>query len=120
VSIKGSPQAWFAGALRRGDLVGALSEASELPAMSLADALALTILMVTERHRLGDRAVAKWLARFALKRPAVTRRDLQLAAAAFDALSTHPEHALELLAGLSRDHRITGVVGLNEPQRRQS
>ncbi len=114
MSIKGSPHAWFTGALKRGDLVGALSEATEMPGMSLADALALTLLMIVRRHRSADRAVAKWLARFALERPAVERGDLQLAAVAFDTLNTRPEQAFELLAALCREHQIAGVVGLSD------
>ena len=60
--------------------------------MSLADSLAIVVLMSTERHHSFDRAAARWAARLALERR-LSLEDLRFALAAVTALPHHPELA---------------------------
>src|ERR1044072_2467588 len=63
VSIKGRPGSWLRRALESGNLASAISEAADLPALSLSDALAIVLLMAEQEHPSFDRAAAKWGAR---------------------------------------------------------
>ena len=89
VSIKGRPHTWMVKALECGDLALALSEAHEIPVLSLADSLAIVVLMSTERHHSFDRAAARWAARLALERR-LSLEDLRFALAAVTALPHIP------------------------------
>ena len=82
MSIKGRPYTWFRSALRRGDLVGVRAAAAELGhAVNLVDALAVVLLMAARDDDAFDRAATKWLARFALERPAAGLTTCALASA---------------------------------------
>jgi hypothetical protein len=68
-------------ALECGGLASALSEAHEIPVLSLADSLAIVVLMGAEGHRSFDRAAARWVARLGLERR-LGLEDLRFALAA--------------------------------------
>ncbi len=82
VSAAPSPYERFARALNAGDLLTARIHAADLPRISLADALALTLLYAQADPARYDRAAARWLA-LLVDLPAVT---IEEAAAAADAL----------------------------------
>ena len=91
MSIKGRPCTWFRLALRRGDLVGVRAAAAELGhTVNLVDALAVVLLMAVRDDEAFDRAATRWLARFALERPAVGLEDLRLGLSALEALPFNP------------------------------
>jgi hypothetical protein len=98
-------------ALECGDLALALSEAHEIPVLSLADSLAIVVLMSTERHHSFDRAAARWAARLALERR-LSLEDLRFALAAVTALPHHPELARRRLADICARHDVPNVIGL--------
>jgi hypothetical protein len=62
--------------------------ARELPFVGLADALALTLLILDREPQRYSRAAARWLGRFSLEAtPALSLEDVQLAASALASLS---------------------------------
>jgi hypothetical protein len=86
VSSQGSPYARFRRALANGTLLMIRAAAAELPRIDLADALAITLVIEAHDDEHYDRAVARWIGRFALECPAVTMSDLGTALDAFTAL----------------------------------
>lgn len=68
--------------MARGDGAGAYAAASELPRIELADALALTLLLVDQRE-LFECLSVRWLGRFASEVRDARQRHLNLALAAF-------------------------------------
>jgi len=70
--------------------------------MPLRDALGLLALYASEDSPKYDKAATRWLARLALETDDLQLRDVQLAAAALQALPTRPESALRMLTELSR------------------
>ena len=113
MSIKGRPYTWFRTALRRGDLTGVRAAAAELGhAVNLVDALAVVLLMAARDDDAFDRAATKWLARFALERPAAGLEDLRLGLCALEALPYNRDAARLTLAELCARHRLDDVIGL--------
>ena len=113
MSIKGRPYTWFRSALRRGDLVGVRAAAAELGhKVNLVDALAVVLLMAASDDDAFDRAATKWLARFALERPAAGLEDLRLGLSALEALPYNRDAARQTLAELCARHRLDDVIGL--------
>ena len=113
MSIKGRPYTWFRSALRRGDLVGVRAAAAELGhKVNLVDALAVVLLMAARDDDAFDRAATRWLARFALERPAAGLDDLRLGLSALEALPYNGEAARLTLAKLCARHRLDDVIGL--------
>jgi hypothetical protein len=111
VSIKGSPRRWFEASLKSGDLAGVRSAAAELPQISLADALAIVMLMAADGDRAFERAAVRWLGRLALERPGVGLDDL---AAVLSALQTlgGATTASSQLARVCARHGVDDVIGL--------
>ena len=64
MNAQGSPYTRFRRALDRGNVTEALSAASELQFVSLAEALELTLLLVGSEPDKFSRAVVRWHARF--------------------------------------------------------
>jgi hypothetical protein len=115
MSIKGSPQKWFAAALARGDAAGAWAAAHELGQLSLADALSLCLLLRVHNAALFERAAARWVARFALEPPAMTLSELQLAASALGALQgPELDAAVDALMQLCERHGQPAAAELLE------
>ena len=113
MSIKGRPYTWFRSALRRGDLIGVRAAAAELGhKVNLVDALGVVLLMAARDDDAFDRAATKWLARFALERPAAGLDDLRLGLSALEALPYNGDAARLTLAELCARHRLDDVVGL--------
>ena len=82
VSIKGSSYARFRRALEVGRLPVVLDAASELPQLSLEDALDVLALIAAQDRALYPRAAARWLRRLAAERsPTLAQQRLALAAA---------------------------------------
>ena len=120
VSIKGRPGSWLRRALESGNLASAISEAADLPALNLSDALAIVLLMAEHEHPSFDRAAAKWVARLGVER----RTGLDELCVVLDAmrlLPYHPLHARSCLAEVCARHELAEVVGLapasGRPQR---
>jgi len=114
MSIKGRPHAWFVASLKSGDLATALAEAHELPALGLADALALVLLMADRHHPAFRLAAARWSARLVLEH----RLDLEQARFAIEALTAlphHPAQAKRRLADICAHHELRNVIGLPDP-----
>ena len=66
VSIKGRDYRWFRDALARGDLALVKATAAQLPAVDLATALEITLLIASEEPHNAERAAVRWLGRWAL------------------------------------------------------
>jgi hypothetical protein len=75
--------------------------AAELPRIGLADALAICLALRGAEPAIYDRAVVRWLGRFALERPGVTLAELRCAMAAFERLPADPDGARRELEGLA-------------------
>jgi len=110
VSIKGSPYARFRRALALGKLSLVYTAAAELPTINLHDALAITLLIELQDNDRYDRAVVRWLGRFALEVPTVGIEDLRRALLAFQALPENPEGARQALRDLCAAHGLRLVV----------
>ena len=91
----------------------AYAAASELPAVELADALALTLLLSDQRE-LFERACARWVARFALEVRDVTLDDAQLALAALAAVGRGRPAGAHALAELCDEVGRTDLAELVE------
>lgn len=113
MSIKGRSYTWFRSALGRGDLAGVRAAAAELGhRVNLVDALSVVLLMAARDDDAFDRAATKWLARFALERPAAGLADLRLGLCALEALPYNREAARVTLCELCARHSLDDVVGL--------
>jgi hypothetical protein len=106
VSLKGSPYARFRRALALGRLSMVHAAAAELPRVGLDDALAITLLIEEQDRGRYDRAVVRWLARFALEVPTVRIEDLRRGLVAFEALPENPEGARQALRELGAAHGV--------------
>ena len=89
-------------ALERRHIFGAVIAAKEIAFLSLRDALGLLALYAAEQSPKYDRAAVRWLGRLALEKDDLLVSDLQLAAAALQALSRRPDSAVQVLTDLSR------------------
>jgi hypothetical protein len=85
----------FRGALARGNVTEALSAASELQFVALAEALELTLLLADKDLERYDRAVARWHVRFLQEVPNV---DLHESLAALALLIAIPANRLAAMA----------------------
>src|SRR3954452_3385772 len=108
----GSPYARFKRALLTGNIALVHAAAAELPAVDLADALSICLLMSARDDDRFERAAVRWLARVALERPAVGLGDLRDGLIAFEAMPYNPEAARSSLAALCER------LGLREALRR--
>lgn len=89
-------------ALERRHVFGAEIAAREMGFVPLRDALGLLALYASEGSPKYDKAATRWLARLALESDDPQLRDVQLAAAALQALPVRPKSALPVLTELSR------------------
>lgn len=74
--IKGSSYAWFKKALDRGDLATVRSELSDLPPLTLEDALSVALLICEHEPENAERAAVRWLRKL-LERPGLTLAELR-------------------------------------------
>lgn len=98
VSIKGSSYAWFRRSIEAGSALDAWAAAHELDSLSLADALALCLVLLDEEPRRFDRAAVRWLGLLAME-----ARGLDLAGLV---------HATSAVAALRGPDRSASVVVL--------
>ena len=89
----------------------AISEASDLPSLSLGDALAIVLLMAEQAHPSFDRAATRWVARLGLEHR-LGLEELRVAMDAVTALPHHPGHARSCLADVCARYELTDVIGL--------
>ncbi|MCW2955066.1 MAG: hypothetical protein JWQ48_4236 [Conexibacter sp.] len=107
MSVKGRPYTWFKAALDRGDLAAIRAEAAELPSVRLDDALRICLVMRDQSEDATyERAVVRWIGRFALEVRSAGLEDLREAAGAFEDLRVRPDTAMERLASLCSRHRL--------------
>lgn len=102
VTAQGQPLTRYRRALERRHVFGAEIAAREMGFVPLRDALGLLALYASEGSPKYDKAATRWLARIALESDDLQLRDVQLAAAALQALPVRPESALPVLTELSR------------------
>jgi hypothetical protein len=80
VTSDGHPHAIFRRAIERRNVVAAWGAAHELPQLSLADALALCLLICDREPRRYPTLAGKWLARYCLEHQATIDEALIVAA----------------------------------------
>jgi hypothetical protein len=76
----------FKRAMRRRNVLAAVSAAKALPQLSLADALELTLLVARKDPQRHPRVAARWLRRLLDEDPDITIHEAALAASALAAL----------------------------------
>jgi hypothetical protein len=101
---QGRPYSIFKRALQRRDLPTAEAAARELPHLSLADALELTILIARKEPRRHPRVAARWLLRYLEDCEGATIDEAALVAAGLVALAgdRHQDAELSLRAMAER------------------
>ena len=108
----GSPYSRFKRALLTGNLALVRAAAAELPAVDLADALAICLLMSARDDERYERAAVRWLARLVLERPGIGLSDLRDGLVAFEALPHNPAAARQALAELCERLNLKGAMRL--------
>jgi hypothetical protein len=99
---QGRPYGIFKKALQRGNVLAALAAARELPQISLADALDLTILVARKDPRRHTRTAARWLQRYLEEHPEGTIEEAALAASSLVALTgASYQEAAKTLRGMA-------------------
>jgi hypothetical protein len=118
MTSQGSAHGRFQRAIRDRHLRRASMAARELGTVSLADALALTLLTVELEDDRWPRAGARWLGRFIVESPAITISEAGLAAAAIQHLLAGRDSRLaaETLRQLAATHGHTMVAAILESQ----
>ena len=97
-------------ALLTGNLALVRAAAAELPAVDLADALAICLLMSARDDERYERAAVRWLARLATERPGVGLCELREGLVAFEAMPYNPAAARQLLAALCERLHLDAAV----------
>lgn len=116
MSIKGSPQHWFEGAVQDGSLARALTEVPDLhPPLSLPYALGLVVLFGEAQDPRFPRAAAKWVGRFALEQPTVELPALRTVVLALAALADDSAQARRTLADVAERHHLPSSRALLVP-----
>jgi hypothetical protein len=110
VTSSGSPYSRFKRALSTGNLALVHAAAAELPAVDLADALAICLLMSARDDERFERAAVRWLARLAMERPGVGLGELRNGLVAFEAMPYNRTAARETLAELCERVGLPGAV----------
>jgi hypothetical protein len=100
----GHPYASFQRALKRRNVLMAVAAAKDLPQLSLADALELTVLVARKDPRRHPRDASRWLLRYLEADPHATIEEAVLAASSLIALTgvAHQEAAQTLRAMAER------------------
>jgi hypothetical protein len=101
VSVKGGAYARFRRALDSGNVTLIQAAATELPRVSLADALEVCVVLRRADPALYERAAIRWLGRLALEHRGVTLATLHQAVVTFQRLPDDPEGARVELEGLA-------------------
>jgi hypothetical protein len=117
MTSQGTAHGRFQRAIRDRNLRRATMAAHELETVSLAEALALTLLTAEVRDDRWPRAAAHWLGRFIVESPAMTIGEAGLAAAAVHELVAGVggrELAAETLRQLASTHSHATVAALLE------
>ncbi len=99
MTSQGGPYSRFRRALDTGNLASIRVAALELPHVNLDDALRICLVMRGAEPAAYDRAVLRWLARFAREK-AFSLSQLKVAIAAFDGLAENPARSERQLRGL--------------------
>ncbi len=99
MSIKGGAYANFRRALDTQNLTIIRSAAAEIPQVPLDDALRICLILRNAEPVAYDRAVLRWLARFAREK-AFSLGQLKVAIAAFEGLAENPARSERQLRGL--------------------
>jgi hypothetical protein len=101
---QGHPYAIFRRAMARENVLSALAAAKDLPQLSLANALELTVLVARKDPRRHQRVASRWLLRFLEEDPHATLEEAALAAACLVALAggAHEEARATLWAMAER------------------
>ena len=102
MTAQGSAYMRFRRALDGDNVTGALSAASELQFVSLAEALELTLLLADREPEKYERAAARWHLRFAQEVPHVDLRECQAVLALLVAIPANRLAAAALAELLSR------------------
>jgi hypothetical protein len=102
VTAQGSAYTRLRRALDRGNVTEALSAASELQFVSLAEALELTLLLAGGEPEKYERAAARWHLRFAQEAPHVDLRESQAVLALLAVIPANRLAASALAEPLSR------------------
>ena len=99
---QGHPYAIFERAMNCRNVLSALAGAKDLPQLSLADALELTVLVARKDPRRHDRVASRWLLRLLEEDPHATIDEAALAASSLVALTgVAHEEAAETLRAMS-------------------
>ena len=102
MAAKDSALTRYRRALERRHIFGAEIAAKEMGYLSLRDALGLLALYAAEDSPKYEKAAIRWLGRLTLESDDLQLNDLQLAAAALQALPRRPDSSLRVLTDLSR------------------
>lgn len=102
MTAQGSAYMRFRRALDRGNVTEALSAASELQFVGLAEALELTLLLVDREPEKYERAASRWHTRFVQETPNVGVRQSQAVLALLVAIPSERLAAAALAELLSR------------------
>jgi hypothetical protein len=111
VPSKGSPHGRFQRAIERRDLFGAQAAARELEHVSLADALALLLVIAARDPARFEPAAIRWHARFELETHGVGFAESALLLGAIAALrDPAPQLGLETIGRLAERFRVQSVA----------
>jgi len=91
VSIKGRDAKWLRNALERGDLPLVRATAANMPAIDLATALDIVLLIIDREPEHAEKAAVRWLGRWALERRDASLAGLLEATVAVSAFGQEPE-----------------------------
>jgi uncharacterized protein with PIN domain len=107
VGAAGSPYAAFRRAIQARNLTRALTEARDLPQISLVDAAELVVLAAEQHGPSFERWAGRWAARYALEEANVTLDEAQLVLAALAGLrqANRQASALALIAVFAARNR---------------
>jgi hypothetical protein len=97
VGAAGSPYAAFRRAIEARNLTRAITEARDLPQISLVDAAELVVMAVEQHGPSFERWAGRWAARYALEETNVTLDEAQLVLAALAGLR-QPDRRVAALA----------------------
>lgn len=112
MTSQGHAYAVFQRALARGSVLQIVAAASDLPRVSLDDALAICLAFLDHEPGRYPRAAAKWASRFCGERP-IALADAQLLVAALGALpGAGVRAASEALIEIAARHDVRGVDGV--------
>jgi len=96
VGAAGSPHAAFRRAIEARNLTRAITEARDLPQISLADAAELIVLAADDHEPSFDRWAGRWAARYALEETNVTLGEAQVVLAGLAGLRQADRQAAAL------------------------